>query len=93
MGLPDEARVKKACSRADQAVIVTYGGRPSDMWWQQNANTLKRYKNLSVIQISPEDSARLIEAAGRTMRLSWTIQEGMVYLDSASITPAVLLSA
>ena len=90
VGLPDEVRVKKACSRADRAVIITYGGRPSDMWWQQNANTLQRYKNLSVIQISPEDSAKLVEAAGRTMRLSWTIQEGMVYLDNASITPIVL---
>jgi len=93
VGLPDEVRVKKACSRADRAVIVTYGGRPSDMWWQQSANTLKRYKNLSVIQISPEDSAKLVEAAGRTMRLSWTIQEAMVYLDNASITPVGLLSA
>ncbi len=90
VGLPDEARVKKACSRADRAVIITYGGRPSDMWWQQNANALTRYKNLSVIQLSPEDSAKLVEVAGRTMKLSWTIQEGMVYLDNASITPIVL---
>ena len=90
VGLPDEVRVKKACSRADRAVIITYGGRPSDMWWQQNANTLTRYKNLSVIQLSQEDSAKLVEAAGRTMKLSWTIQEGMVYLDNASITPIVL---
>lgn len=90
VGLPDEARVKKACSRADRVVIITYGGRPSDMWWQQNANSLGRYRNLTVIQISPEDSAKLIEAAGRTMKLSWTIQEGMVYLDNASMTPTVL---
>jgi uncharacterized protein YaeQ len=60
------------------------------MWWQQNANALTRYKNLSVIQLSPEDSAKLVEVAGRTMKLSWTIQEGMVYLDNASITPIVL---
>ena len=93
VGLPDETRVKKACSRADRAVIITYGGRSSDMWWQQNANALTRYKNLSVIQLSPEDSAKLVDAAGRTMKLSWTIQEGMVYLDNASITPIVLLSA
>ena len=90
VGLPDEARVKKACSRADRVVIITYGGRPSDMWWQQNANALGRFRNLTVIQISPEDSAKLIEAAGRTMKHSWTIQEGMVYLDNASMTPTVL---
>ena len=93
LGLPDEARIKKACSRADQAVVVTYGGRASDLWWQQNANALSRYRNLSVIQITPEDSAQLVALANRTMKLSWTIQEGMVYLSEAAVTPRVLLSA
>ncbi len=93
LGLPDETRIKKACSRADRAVVMTYGGRASDLWWQQNANTLSRYKNLSVIQISPEDSETLVAIANRTMKLSWTIQEGMVYLAEAAVTPRVLMSA
>ena len=93
LGLPDETRIKKACSRADRAVVMTYGGRASDLWWQQNANTLSRYKNLSVIQISPEDSETLVAIANRTMKLSWTIQEGMVYLAEAAVTPRVLTSA
>lgn len=93
LGLPDETRIKKACSRADRAVVMTYGGRASDLWWQQNANTLSRYKNLSVIQISPEDSETLVAIANRTMKLSWTIQEGMVYLAEAGVTPRVLMSA
>lgn len=93
LGLPDETRIKKACSRADRAVVMTYGGRASDLWWQQNVNTLSRYKNLSVIQISPEDSETLVAIANRTMKLSWTIQEGMVYLAEAAVTPRVLMSA
>lgn len=93
LGLPDETRIKKACSRADRAVVMTYGGRASDLWWQQNANTLSRYKNLSVIQISPEDSETLVAIANRTMKLSWTIQEGMVYLAEAAVTSRVLMSA
>ena len=93
LGLPDETRIKKACSRADRAVVMTYGGRASDLWWQQNANALSRYKNLSVIQISPEDSETLVAIANRTMKLSWTIQEGMVYLAEAAVTPRVLMSA
>lgn len=93
LGLPDETRIKKACSRADRAVVMTYGGRASDLWWQQNANTLSRYKNLSVIQISLEDSETLVAIANRTMKLSWTIQEGMVYLAEAAVTPRVLMSA
>lgn len=93
LGLPDETRIKKACSRADRAVVVTYGGRASDLWWQQNANILSRYRNLSVIQITPEDSETLVALANRTMKLSWTIQEGMVYLSDATVTPRVLMSA
>ena len=93
LGLPDEARIKKACSRSDRAVVVTYGGRASDLWWQQNANALSRYRNLSVIQITPEDSETLVALANRTMKLSWTIQEGMVYLSDASVTPRILMSA
>jgi len=93
LGLPDETRIKKACSRADRAVVMTYGGRASDLWWQQNANTFSRYKNLTVIQISPEDSDTLVAIANRTMKLSWTIQEGMVYLAEAAVTPRVLMSA
>ena len=93
LGLPDETRIKKACSRADQAVVVTYGGRASDLWWQQNAQALSRYRNLSVIQISPEDSEKLVALVSRTMKLSWTIQEGMVYLSDAAVTPKVLMTA
>lgn len=93
LGLPDETRIKKACSRADRAVVVTYGGRASDLWWQQHANTLSRYRNLSVIQITPDDSETLVALANRTMKLSWTIQEGMVYLAEAAVTPRVLMSA
>ena len=93
LGLPDETRIKKACSRADRAVVVTYGGRASDLWWQQHANTLSRYRNLSVIQITPDDSETLVALANRTMKLSWTIQEGMVYLAEAAVTPCVLMSA
>lgn len=93
LGLPDEARIKKACSRADRAVVITYGGRASDLWWQQNADALSRYRNLSVIQIRPEDSEKLEALANRTMKLSWTIQESMVYLADTAVTPRVLMSA
>ena len=92
VGLPDETRIKKACSRADRVVMVSYGGRTSDLWWQQHGNALSRYRNLAVLQISPEDSEKLVAVANRTMKLSWTIQEGMLYLADAAITPRVLMS-
>ncbi|MEY4328868.1 MAG: hypothetical protein RL703_687 [Pseudomonadota bacterium] len=92
VGLPDEARIKKACSRADQVVVLTYGARQADLWWQQNAPVLSRYENLTVLHVSPEDSAQLVAAASRTMKLSWTIQEGMLYLAEGAVTPRVLMT-
>lgn len=93
VGLPDEIRIKKACTRADRAVILTYGGRPSDLWLQQQRSVFARYPNLSVIQLSPEDSETLTQSVTRTMKLSWTIQEGMVYLDHAPISPIYVTTA
>ena len=92
VGLPDESRLKKACSRADQVVVLLYGGRTADLWWQQNASALARYRNLAVLQVTPEDSAQLVAAASRTMKLSWTIQEGMLYLAEGSVMPRVLMA-
>ncbi|WP_230369927.1 YaeQ family protein [Paludibacterium denitrificans] len=33
LGEPDEKRLKKACSRAEQVVLYSYGGRASEVWW------------------------------------------------------------
>src|SRR5690606_29806213 len=51
LGHPDESRIRKACARARQVVVVNYGGRASDIWWDRIANSLTRLKNLTVIDI------------------------------------------
>ena len=37
LGQPDESRVRKACGRAREVVVITYGGRAADLWWEKNA--------------------------------------------------------
>src|SRR5690606_33452260 len=54
LGQPDEARIKKACAKAQQVVVVNYGGRASDLWWDRIASSLTRLKNLTVIDIPSE---------------------------------------
>ncbi|MFA7238840.1 MAG: YaeQ family protein [Sulfuricellaceae bacterium] len=80
VGLPDEKRVRKACGRAQQVYIYSYGGRVADMWWSQNRDKLERVKNLSVINLPPESSLSLAKLAQRNMLLQCTIQEGQVWL-------------
>ena len=82
VGLPDERAVRKACGRASRVVVLAYGGRKLDMWWQQNADALARNRNLDVITVSPEETSQLAALAQRSMRLSCTVQEGSAWIGS-----------
>lgn len=89
LGQPDESRVRKACGRAQQVLVVNYGGRTADIWWEKNAAGLARLKNLSVIDID----ASSVEAVGamleRGMRLTAMIQDGELQLMSESTNVAL----
>lgn len=94
LGQPDESRLKKACGRAREVVLVTYSGRSAGIWWEKHGNALKRLKNLTVIDI---DAAAVEAVAGfvqRSMRLTAMIQDTELQLmsDSATValTPRVL---
>lgn len=90
VGLPDEARLRKASGRAERVVLILYGSR-AELWWKQNASALQRYRNLSVLQLSEQDSDRLTALAERSMKLSWTIQEGTIYVDGGELRPVKLM--
>lgn len=83
VGLPDERDIRRACHRARKMVLVTYGGRSAEVWWQQNSAKLAAYDNLTVLNLSAADSQALAGLAGRNMRLQCTIQEGQIWLGDA----------
>lgn len=89
VGLPDERRVRKACGRARQVRVFSYGERSADIWWQQNATLLERLDNLAVKEIPGDAGARLAELAERSMKLNCTIQDGSVWLDNGRDTVEV----
>ena len=94
VGLPDERAIRRACNRSRHVVILSYGGRAADIWWQQTAAKVAGQKNLRVLSLSPQDSRALTGLARRNMRLQCTIQDGVVWLGSddqhVEMTPAVL---
>ena len=97
LGHPDESRIKKACGRAQQVVVVNYGGRASDIWWDKIGSSLTRLKNLTVIDI-PADVVDALPAIGeRGMRLNVLIQDGELQLmgdrGSTSFRPTVRMAA
>lgn len=90
VGLPDERVLRKACGRANQVVLLVYGGRKAEAWWADNKNTLARHRNLTV-SFLPEDQATALAAlAERSMRLSFTVQDGEVMVGAAKGTVTVV---
>ena len=96
LGQPDEQRIRKACGRARQVVVVNYGGRASDIWWEKNAAQLARAKNLTVIDIPAPAVVELTALAERGMRLQCMIQDGQVQVfgeeQSLTIDPVVRMA-
>lgn len=80
VGLPDERDIRRACHRSNRMVLVTYGGRAADVWWQQNRDKLASFGNLTVLNLSAADSQALASLAGRSMKLQCTIQEGHIWI-------------
>jgi uncharacterized protein YaeQ len=80
VGLPDEKAIRQACGRARLVCVYTYGGRPADQWWGQNAVALGRLNNLTVVNLSLEGSRALASLAQRNMDLHCTIQDGQVLI-------------
>ena len=96
VGLPEERRIRRACGRSRQVAVVTYGGRVADMWWQQNKAALQRQDNLTIINLSVEDSAALAALAARNMALQCTLQEAELWFivdgQSTRIAPEIRLA-
>jgi uncharacterized protein YaeQ len=95
LGQPDESRIRKACGRARQVVVVTYSGNAAGIWWEKNANALSRLKNLTVVDIDAGAVAAVAALLQRGMRLTAMIQDRELQLmsesDSVALTPRWLL--
>ena len=97
LGHPDESRIKKASGRAQQVVVVNYGGRASDIWWDKIATSLTRLKNVTVIDL-PADVVDALPGIGeRGMRLNALVQDGELQLmgdrGSVALRPGVRMAA
>jgi uncharacterized protein YaeQ len=96
VGLPDEKRIRKACGRARQVFVYSYGGRGAELWWQQVGDKLARSNNLTVINLPRAGTQALARLAARNMQLQYTIQDGQVWVaddrDSVQLDPQAILA-
>ncbi|EFL4878283.1 hypothetical protein ABV05_000011 [Escherichia coli] len=93
LGLPDERRIKKACTQAAEVALFTYNSRAAQIWWQQNQSKCAQFANLSVWYLDDEQLAKVSAFADRTMTLQATIQDGVIWLSDDKNNLEVNLTA
>ncbi len=93
LGQPEEARIRKACGRAREVVVIGYSGRSFALWWEKNSDALARCGNLAVIELPGEQVTQLGSMIERNMRLQCLIQDAQVQLmdaqQSVTLDPVV----
>lgn len=87
LGQPDESRLRKAAGRAREVVVINYGGRAADLWWEKQAAGLARLRNLTVLDLPAEQTDALTAWHARGVRWNVMIQDGEVQvIDEAGNT-------
>ncbi len=86
LGLPDEKRIRKACGRARQVVIISYGDRKTEPWWQKNGAAFGRCDNLTVLYIPLPTDPSLASMVHRNLKLECTVDDGHIWLISGETT-------
>ncbi len=82
LGLPSEKRLKKACGRAQQVILYTYGTGSAEQWWKQIQPQVRRFKNLSVRHLDSSITTELASRMQRNLDIQVSIQDSEVTWDS-----------
>jgi uncharacterized protein YaeQ len=90
IGQPDETRLRKACGRAAQVMVLCHSSS-CDIWWKQAGDKLARLKNLTVLHLPAETSQALAALAARTMQLQCMVQDGETWISTESVRVPVAL--
>lgn len=90
IGQPDETRLRKACGRAEQVVVVCHSSS-CEIWWKQVEDRLARLRNLTVLRLPAPTAQALAGLAERTMRLQCLVQDGAISLSTDAAVVEVAL--
>jgi uncharacterized protein YaeQ len=93
LGQPDERRLLKASSRAEQVTVYSHAAS-TPIWWSGLAGKLVRAPKVAVWQIETDKVQALAAHVTRTLQWQVTVQDGTVWVhdggDTVEITPQAL---
>lgn len=85
LGLPSDRRIRKACSRSQQVVVLCYGSEQAVNPWLNSIHAEStRQQNLQILRIPEEQSQALTGLLERGMHLQANLQDGQLWLSSQS---------
>ena len=85
LGQPDEKRIRKACGRSERVIIYTYQEGSALAWWKQEEKTLKRFKNLCVINLKIDGNIESLAHRSMTLQCNISDEELSLLDDEHSI--------
>lgn len=87
LGQPSDKIIRQSCGKADGVVIYCYGGSAAEIWWDKVKGGTSRFDNLSVVNLSQQDTDALAALAARSMQLQVNVQDGdvMVSTDAGTV--------
>lgn len=80
VGQPDESRIRKACHRSREVVVITFGARAPEPWWDKNRAALARFDNLTVLRVPADACVALTALVDRAMQWQVTVQDGVAFV-------------
>jgi uncharacterized protein YaeQ len=93
-GLPDERALRRAAGRAEQVVVLAYGGRAAEIWWEKQGAGIRKIANAKVLNVPVDQAAALTALAERSMQIQCTVQDGQLWFsagdESVLVEPIVL---
>ena len=84
IGEPGEKRLRRACGRAPQVVVYHYGAADAQVWRDSLAALTARTDKLTLRAVPRLISRAMAVLAARTMTLTYTVQEGRVWVSDGA---------
>ena len=84
LGLPSEKRIRQACGKSREVVLLCHGARGALPWWKKMQGPLKRFRNLKIYFCSDENLAALTELCNRNMQVQCSIQDNAIWISADS---------
>jgi uncharacterized protein YaeQ len=93
LGLPSEKRIRQACGKSSEVVLLCHGSRGAMPWWKKMEQPLHRFKNLRIYFCDDEVLNALTGLCKRNMQLQCGIQDGEIWMNADSSTVNIQLES